>query len=47
MKTLRIPLTYESPLDSDILEAYINKNGSYNRTAARRIKRALRKLVYI
>lgn len=37
-------MTYESPIDRDILEAYLNKNSTYNRADARKIKRALRKL---
>ena len=39
-------MTYETPLDSEILEAYINKNASYNRADAKRIRRALRKLAH-
>ncbi len=39
-------LTYEPSLEADILEAYIHKNVSYNRSNAKRIKRALRKLKY-
>ena len=44
MKTPRVPMAYETPLDSDILEAYILKNASYNRADARKIKRELRKI---
>jgi hypothetical protein len=46
MKKPSKPMTFESPIDSDILQAYINKNASYKRADARRIKRALRKLNY-
>ncbi len=45
MKISRVPMAYETPMDQDILEAYINK-ATYNRSDARRIKRALRKLSY-
>ena len=37
---------YIEPTDNDILQSYINKS-SYNRAQARRIKRQLRKLVYL
>ena len=39
-------MTYETPLDSQILEAYLHKNAGYNHADARRIKRALRKLTF-
>ncbi|HTE22016.1 MAG TPA: hypothetical protein VK674_03165 [Candidatus Limnocylindria bacterium] len=45
MKTPRKPMTYETPLDSEILKAYMHKNSS-SRVEVRRIKRALRKLAY-
>ncbi len=35
-----------TPLDGEVLRAYIHKNASYNRTKAKRIKRALRKLAH-
>ncbi len=35
--------TYITPSDSDVLEAYINKN-SFRRSEARKLKRELRKL---
>lgn len=38
-------MKYELPKDYEILEAYLHKQ-SYNRSDARRIKRALRKLSY-
>lgn len=41
-----LPMTYESPMDSEILQAYLHKNAGYNRADARRIKRALRKLSF-
>ncbi len=47
MKIPRFPLTYETPPDMDILEAYINKHANYNSADARKIKRALRKLVFV
>lgn len=37
-------LGYESPANTDILEAYINKCVSYNNAGARKIRRQLRKL---
>jgi hypothetical protein len=45
MKLPRKPMAFESPSDSDILEAYLHKQ-AYNRADARRIKRALRKLAF-
>lgn len=36
-------MTYESPRNPEILEAYISKN-AYDRREARQLKRALRKL---
>ncbi len=46
MKARRLPMTYETPLDHDILQAYINKNISYKRADIRKLRRALRKLAY-
>lgn len=46
MKAPRTPMSYESPLDSEILQAYMNKNASYRRADVRRIRRALRKLAF-
>lgn len=39
-------MTYATPMDSEILQVYLNKNANYNRADARRIKRALRKLSF-
>jgi hypothetical protein len=44
MRAPKLPMTYETPMDMEILQAYIHKNAGYNRADARRIKRALRKL---
>lgn len=44
MKTPHRPMVYETPLDHEILEAYLNKTASYKRSDVRRIKRALHKL---
>jgi hypothetical protein len=45
MKTQRhLPLTYETPQDLDILEAYVNKGSTYRRSDALKIMRALRQL---
>lgn len=44
---MRIPrpmFDFESAMDYEIMEAYINKNTSYNKSEARKIKRELRKL---
>jgi hypothetical protein len=46
MKKARKPMTFETPPNSDILEAYFHKGHGYNRADARRIKRALRKLAF-
>jgi hypothetical protein len=37
-------MMYETPMDHDVLEAYLNKSSGYNRADARKIKRALNKL---
>lgn len=44
MGVSRFPMTYEMPLDVDILEAFVNKTSYKDRAEARRLKRALRKL---
>jgi hypothetical protein len=45
MKKLQ-SLQYESPLDHDVLEAYLLKNSHSSRARTRQIKRQLRKLAW-
>lgn len=44
MKTAQYPMTYETPMDIEIIEAYMNKNAGAKRSEIRKIRRALRKL---
>jgi hypothetical protein len=47
MKISRFPMIYETPMNIDILRAYINKNGASTNADARKIRRALRKLAFV
>jgi hypothetical protein len=47
MKKPKHPFKFETIPDLDILQSYMHKNAAYNNADARKIKRALRKLVFI
>jgi hypothetical protein len=44
MKVARLPMVSDTPMDYEILEAYLNKTTAYRRADARRIRRLLHKL---
>jgi hypothetical protein len=44
MKVSRLPMVSDTPMDYEILEAYLNKTNAYKRADARRIRRVLHKL---